>query len=1133
MSAQSANNSVTVSRLSGALKSPRSKKFGKWLLIFVLVFGAFGFLAAPPLLKSVLLKQLSTQLHREVSIEQIAINPYALSARVNGLSIKAEGGKEVAGFDELFINVSAASIFKLAAVIDEIRLQGLRVAVARVAEGRYDISDLLDEWMKPKDEPPGETPRFSLNNIQLVNAKIVFDDQPKGKVHTVSDINLTLPFISSLPYQAEVLVNPSFSATINGAPLALTGDSKPFSATHESQLNLDLDRFDLAVLQPYLPDSLPFRLKAGTLDTEMKAMFKEVSDQVYSVTVVGAAHVSGLTLAESDGSPLVDWKRLDVELDSIDPLNRTAAVKRVGLDGLVVSLAVNKQGEFNVLRLLDKMAKPAAAEPAPKAEPGKPFAWTLGELVLSNGLLRWQDESNLTPVAGEVRNLQVHVGKVDGKLVEPIVIDEVAYQVDLGERFQVDKMAFKGIKLDLPARRIDIAEVSNSGTRARMLRDRNGKIEWVSSPVLKTVRATDAKVEARGKEEKPWIGQVGKLAIEDLGFRFEDRSTQPAAVQQIDGFSLVGEGLTNEPNRKGTIALNTTINKKGSLNVDGSLQVFPLDVAVKVETKAIPLMPVEPYLSQFLNVSLTRGQVANKGEATAKLDTTGLKAGYKGNFTLGDFVVVDKANSADFLKWKSLYFGGIDFKLEPMAVNISEIALSDFYSRLILNKEGKLNVADIVKKPQGSEAPKEGAKPLEPAPESKVAAKEAAAKEGAVKVAESKPALPIKIARITLQNGTVNFSDLFVKPNYTVNVTRLGGRVSGLSSAADTVADMDLRGKYANSAPVEILGKLNPLAAKSFLDIKASITGVDLTGFSPYSGKYAGYAIEKGKLSLNVAYKLENNQLAAENRLFIDQFTFGDKVDSPDATTLPVNLAISLLKNNRGEIDLNLPISGSLDDPQFSIGGLIIKVIVNLFVKAVTSPFALLGSMFGSGEELSNVEFAVGRASLEAAGTKKLESLAKALVERNSLKLEIVGRADPETDKEGVKRVGIERAMKAEKLKDLKKAGEGKSLEDIEIGPEEYKTYLTRAYKEAKFPKPRNVIGLQKDLPVEEMEKLMLTNLPATDDDIAALAARRAEVVQGWLVEQGKVPPERVFLLPPKVEHDDKGKGSRADFSLR
>ncbi len=235
-------------------------------------------------------------------------------------------------------------------------------------------------------------------------------------------------------------------------------------------------------------------------------------------------------------------------------------------------------------------------------------------------------------------------------------------------------------------------------------------------------------------------------------------------------------------------------------------------MAVKVETLAIPLMPFEPYLGQFLNVSRQPWPGSSKGEATAKLDTSGLKAAYKGSFTLGDFLAVDKANSADFLKWKSLYFGGIDFKLEPMAVNIGEIALSDFYSRLILNKDGKLNVADIVKKPEGK---------AEPVVEAKADVK------AEVKTPAEQP-VPIKIAKITLQNGTVNFSDLFVKPNYTVNLTKLGGRVSGLSSAADTVADMDLRGKYANSAPVEILGKVNPLAAKSFLDIKAAITGVDL-----------------------------------------------------------------------------------------------------------------------------------------------------------------------------------------------------------------------------------------------------------------------------------------------------------------
>jgi hypothetical protein len=241
-----------------------------------------------------------------------------------------------------------------------------------------------------------------------------------------------------------------------------------------------------------------------------------------------------------------------------------------------------------------------------------------------------------------------------------------------------------------------------------------------------------------------------------------------------------------------------------------------------------------------------------------------------------------------------------------------------------------------------------------------------------------------------------------------------------------------------------------------------------------------------------------------------------------------------LLKNNRGEIDLNLPISGSLDDPDFSVGGLIIKVIINLFVKAVTSPFALLGSMFGGGEELSNIEFGPGRASLGDAATKRLESLAKALTERDSLKLEITGRADPEVDKEGLKRVAMERAVKAEKLKEqIKKGTEGGSLDSVEIDPAEYPEYLKRAYKEAKFPKPRNVIGMQKDLPVEEMEKLMLTNLPASDESVQELALQRAENVQGWLIEQGKVPAERIFLVPPKRGADDKGNGSRVDFSLR
>lgn len=1110
------NSSDKAARAVAALKVPRARRIGKWLAGLLVAFGLFGFLAGPPLMKWLLVKQLSQELQREVSIEKIDINPYALSARVSGVSVKAEGGGELAGFDELFVNLSSFSLAQFGAVVDEIRLQGPRVAVTRIAEGKYDISDLLEKWLKPSE--PSPTPRFSINNIQIIGGKAVFDDQPMGRVHTVSDINLAIPFISSLPYQAERLVEPSFSAVVDGAPFALKGKSKEiFEGNQESELNLDLDRLDLAGFQPYLPSFLPLRLNGGLLDTELRVVFKELSDKVFSLTVEGGAHISGFDLAEASGAPLVRWKRLDVDVGGADLVNRRFTVNKVVLDGMDAYVAVSKQGEMNWVRLLAEIAADAP-EGKPDAPPAKAPEWTVGEVRLSNGTMHWQDESTIRPTVGAALDINVVVGKIEGKLAAPIEISEASYRVDLGDRLRIGRMAAKGVQLDLHGHRIDVAEANTHELRLRLVRNKEGKIEWVSSPILKTVRTARQEL----ADERPWLAGVGRLVVDDLAVRVEDQTTSPVAVQSIDGFTLTADNLSTEPGKKGSISLKSQVNQKGSLRAEGSVQLMPLKTALKVETQAVPILPLQPYFTNYLNIELTRGLLSNVGEVNVEMAKEGLNAAYKGSLTLGDLVAVDKVNNADFLKWKSLYLGGIDFRLQPMAVNVGEVALSDFYSRLILSKEGRLNLQDIVRTSGGAAKPDEATpsaaapKAADPAPASKQAA------------------VPVRIGKVTLQGGTVNFSDFFVKPNYTVNVTKVAGRVSGLSSTADTVADLELRGSYANSAPVQVVGKLNPLAAKSFLDIKAEVKGVDLVAFSPYSGKYAGYNIDKGKLSLNVAYKLENKQLTADNRLFIDQLTFGDKVESPDATKLPVNLAIALLKNNRGEIDLNLPISGSLDDPEFSIGGLVVKVIINLFVKAVTSPFALLGSMFGGGEELSNIEFAPGRATVNDAATKRLESLAKALTERDSLKLEITGRADPEADKEGIKRVAVDRAVKAEKLKDqLKKGGEGGSVDAVEVTPAEYPVYLQRAYKEAKFPKPRNLIGMQKDLPVEEMEKLMLANTPATDDDVQQLALRRAENVQGWLINEGKVPSERLFLVEPKAEAGDKDKGSRVDFSLR
>jgi hypothetical protein len=261
-------------------------------------------------------------------------------------------------------------------------------------------------------------------------------------------------------------------------------------------------------------------------------------------------------------------------------------------------------------------------------------------------------------------------------------------------------------------------------------------------------------------------------------------------------------------------------------------------------------------------------------------------------------------------------------------------------------------------------------------------------------------------------------------------------------------------------------------------------------------------------------------------------------VEGPDVTKLPVLLAVALLKNGKGEIDINLPISGSLDDPQFSVGSIVWKMIGNLIVKAITSPFALLGSIFGSGgEQLEYLEFDPGRATLAKAAEDKLKVLAKALNDRPALKLDIIGRIDPNTDKEGLKQALLERKIKAQKLKETVSKGENSgSVDDVQITQDEWPRYLKLAYREEKFPKPRNMIGLTKDLPPAEMEKLILANIQVTDDDLRQLADMRAKNASDWLVKSGGVALERVFVLASKLDMEapkDKGKASRVVFSLK
>jgi hypothetical protein len=392
--------------------------------------------------------------------------------------------------------------------------------------------------------------------------------------------------------------------------------------------------------------------------------------------------------------------------------------------------------------------------------------------------------------------------------------------------------------------------------------------------------------------------------------------------------------------------------------------------------------------------------------------------------------------------------------------------------------------------------------------------------------ASSELPIDVRIGATRLSNGKVDFSDRFVRPNYSAALTELNGQLGAFRSDSRDMATLELRGRAAGTALLEISGQINPTARPLALDIRAKATDLELAPLSPYAGKYAGYAIERGKLSMDVAYKIDpDGKLNASNQVTLNQLTFGEKIASPEATKLPVLLAVALLKDRNGVIDINLPVSGSLNDPQFSVGGIIVKVILNLIAKALTSPFSLLAG--GGSDDLSLVEFTPGTATLSAGSGATIDKVAKALTDRPALKMTVTGASDPASEREAYQQALIDARLVAEQRREALRSGAAPApaasgaasapAAAPPLGAEERNRLLKEVYKQTDIPnKPRNVLGFQKDIPPAEMEALLKTRLVVTEEAMRELALQRGIAVREALIAKG-LPSERLFLAAPKL----------------
>jgi len=682
--------------------------------------------------------------------------------------------------------------------------------------------------------------------------------------------------------------------------------------------------------------------------------------------------------------------------------------------------------------------------------------------------------------------------------------------------FRLGGLAVRGAGVDLTAHTVTVAEVATHDGRLRAARDARGVIDLttlMAPPAAGSPPPPDpARTPAAAPEAPAWTVAVARFDLDRWGARFEDRAVTPAAVLNLDPIALHLTDVSTAPGAKMGLDLRLGINRTGRLQITGATTLPPVAASVRFDLRALEILPFQPYFADQVNLDVTGGTVGIKGQASVK---TGAATSAPPQVTLSadldvrDLATADRDWHEPLLGWGALHVGAVRIATPPVVASIAEISLTNLRSRLILQPDGTLNLSAAFGKP-GSPAK------APPGPTPGPVAGGAAPTQ--TTTAAAPPAPAIAIGKVVLAGAQVTFTDRTVNPTYSAELTDLGGQVAGLSSVAGTTADVDLHGAVNRSGALTIAGKVNPLAKQMALDVQVRLKDVELPPASPYAAKYAGYTIGKGKLDLALQYKIADRKLDARNNLTLDQLTFADKVQSPAATKLPVRLAVALLKDRRGVIDLDLPIAGSLDDPDFKIGRAVLRVLGNLVVKAVTAPFSLIAAAFGGGDELSRIDFAPGAATFDAAGQKRLDTLAKVLRERPGISFEIEGGADPARDRDGLSRVLFERKLKAKKLAALVQSGAAvASVDDLTIDPGERATLLSAAYADEKFPKPKNALGIEKSLPPSEMERLMLANTRVDDDALRALALRRATLVQSSLARSAPGAAARLFLITPRM----------------
>lgn len=1023
---------------------PKTRKPIAWTAGLLLFYTFFGFLILPFIVRLVAVKQLSRQFDREVSIRQVRMNPYVLSATVRGLLIKDKDGEPFISWDEVYVNFQLSSFVRKPWVFKEIHALEPYVRAQVNKDRTLNFSDLLKKFSSPSTNSAPKRPLY----VEIEQLKI------SGARASLTDLSPSTPF-RRIVGPVELTLNHFHTDPASRNPYAFSGitdSGEEFSWSGyffldplRSAGDLSLAGFSLPKYAPLYQDLVRFELRDGVIRGRATYEFAMTeSNYVASVTNASFSLRSFKLGAPDTTNNVVELESLAVNGVSADAVARTLEASNITVKGGYLAVEREKDESVNLITLS-----------APSA--------------------------NATNAAG-------------------------------------------GILVLLQA-------------------------------------ATNAFAALLGSTNL-WSATLDQIDVTNCGLHLVDLANLRPVHLDLDDISLTAQHLSNVPGSNQTAELALRWNTNGTVRIGTILQIAPPSAEVKLDLNNLELRPLDPYLEPFVNLFILDSKLSLDGRIRMQMGTNNLPVvSFNGNGRMDDFSSVDSVTTEDLVKWKSLSLSGVDATLTPPVVTVRQIDFVEPVANVVFETNNTLNVMTVLKATatNATSAVEPAAAPAAPAKKQSLGQRLGGVLRqvlaGNTNAAGQAASPKIAVATLTISNGVVEFNDRSLQPAVKVTIKDIEGTLADISSDELKRADVHLTAKAGGTGPIELTGKINPLSQKAPTELQAILKNVELTPASPYSGKFLGYRLNRGKLGMDINYQVSQRHLTAKNVITVDYLTLGEKVNSPDATHLPVRLAIALLKDRNGKIELNVPVEGNLDDPQFHFGKVITRVIVNLLTKLVTSPFAVLGAVFGGkGEEVSYQDFQPGSAEVQAANVEKLEALAKGLYERPGLQLEIDSGFDPVADRDALRKRKLVLSFRQQKWASLRKSEQAQlKPEQVPLSPDEYSAYLRAAYSAAvqagmitnvapgaganAVPQPKTTTRVAraaqpgKMIPAEKgatalmnqpettpvahpdtMEQAVLETVKISDDELNQLATRRAKVLQQKLLETGKIEAERISL---------------------